>query len=156
MKTYGLLFALVLGLVPAFGAEKKVDYYSAAQLQALGKTLSTEAQSKSTGLVAHPLDKYANDSTLMAFRNTSGSAELHKHAADLMVVVDGDATLVTGGTMVDLKTVREGELMGKSIDGGHSQKLGPGDIVHIESNTPHQLLLQPGRTFTYFVLKVKE
>lgn len=156
MKTYGLLIPLILGLVPAFGADKKVDYYSAAQLQQLGKTLSTEAHSESKNLVAHPLQKYSNASTLMAFRNASGAAELHKHAADLIVVVDGEATLVTGGTMVDPKTVREGELMGKSIKDGHSQKLGPGDVVHIESNTPHQLLLQPGRTFSYFVLKVKE
>lgn len=154
MRTYGLLFACLLGTLPAFGAEKGVDYYSAAQLQQLGKTLSTEA--KTNGLVAHPLEKYLNDSTLMVYRDASGSAELHKHAADLYVVVKGEATLLSGGKMVKPNTVREGELVAKTIDGGHSQKLSPGDVVHIEANTPHQLLLQPGHTFSYFVLKVKE
>ncbi len=66
------------------------------------------------------------------------------------------ATLVTGGTMVDPKTVREGEFMAKSVKGGHSQKLNPGDVVHIQPNTPHQILMQPGHTLSYFVLKVKE
>lgn len=157
MKTYSMLLTFALGLSPAFGADRGgVDYYSAAQLQELGKTLSTEAQSKPTGLATHPLENYLNDSTLMAHRTKSGSAELHKHAADLFVVVAGEAKLVSGGTMVDPSTVREGELVAKTISGGHSQELHPGDVVHIEPNTPHQLLLQPGHTFSYFVLKVKE
>ncbi len=156
MRIYGLLLTIAFGLSPAFGAEKGVDYYSKAQLQELGKSLSAEVHSNSGGLVPHPLQKYGNDSTLMVYRNASGSAELHEHFSDLYVVVDGQATLLSGGKMVSPKTLREGELVAKTIDGGHSQKLSPGDVVHIEPNTPHQILLQPGHTFSYFVLKVKE
>ncbi|MDE3180214.1 MAG: hypothetical protein KGM47_11230, partial [Acidobacteriota bacterium] len=64
--------------------------------------------------------------------------------------------LVTGGRLVGSKTVGEGELRGASIAGGHRQELAKGDIVHISPNTPHQLLLASGKTFTYFVIKVRE
>jgi quercetin dioxygenase-like cupin family protein len=47
-------------------------------------------------------------------------------------------------------------LRGTGIEGGQSQKLGVGDIVHIAPNTPHQLKLAPGKTFTYFVVKVHQ
>jgi mannose-6-phosphate isomerase-like protein (cupin superfamily) len=154
MKIYGTLLVLAVGLVPAFGADKKVDYYSASQLQELSKKLSTEQ--KTNGLVTRQLDKYQNDWTLLVYRDTSGTAEMHAHASDFYVVVAGNGTLVTGGTMVDSKTVREGEFMGKSVKGGHSQQLNPGDVVHIQPNTPHQILMQPGHTLSYFVLKVKE
>jgi quercetin dioxygenase-like cupin family protein len=32
--------------------------------------------------------------------------------------------------------------------------LSTGDIVHIPAGTPHQLLLDKGKPFTYFVVKV--
>lgn len=156
MKIYALVFALSFGLLPAMGADNPVDYYSVAQQRDLGKTLSAEAKSKSITLVSHPLKTYGNDATQMAFRSASGQAELHEHFSDFGVVVAGDATLLSGGKVVDGQTVSEGEVRGKSIEGGQSQALHPGDVFHILPNTPHQLLLQPGHTITYFVVKVKQ
>jgi quercetin dioxygenase-like cupin family protein len=40
--------------------------------------------------------------------------------------------------------------------GGTSHKLAAGDVVHIPANTPHQLLVEPGTQFTYFVVKVNQ
>jgi beta-galactosidase beta subunit len=156
MKIYALVFALSIGLLPAMGADNPVDYYSAAQLRTIGNTLSTQAKTQSIALALQPLKTYGNDATQMAFRNTSGQAELHQHFSDFDVVVAGDATLLSGGKIVDPQTTQEGEVRGKSIEGGQSQALHPGDVVHILPNTPHQLLLQPGHTFTYFVVKVKQ
>ena len=89
-------------------------------------------------------------------RNTSGGAELHEHYADIFFVVEGDATLNSGGTVVDPKTTAPGEIRGTAVSGGVEQKLGKGDVVHIASNTPHQLSIPKGKTFIYFVVKVKE
>jgi hypothetical protein len=72
------------------------------------------------------------------------------------MVVEGEATLITGGKMVNSKTESPGELRGTGIEGGQSQKLAAGDVVHIAANTPHQLTLAPGKTFTYFVVKVHQ
>ena len=156
MKIYALLLAISFGLLPATGADSPVDYYSASQLRIISHTLSAQARTQSSALVLHPLKTYGNDATQMAFRNATGQAELHQHFSDFDVVVAGDATLLSGGKLVDPQTLQEGELRAKTIEGGQSQELHPGDMVHILPNTPHQLLIQPGHTFCYFVVKVKE
>jgi len=37
---------------------------------------------------------------------------------------------------------------------GERRQVGEGDIIHIPANTPHQLLIENGKPFTYFVVKV--
>jgi hypothetical protein len=46
------------------------------------------------------------------------------------------------------------EIRGSSISGGERKSLGPGDVVQISAGIPHQLLLDAGRQFTYFVVKI--
>lgn len=93
---------------------------------------------------------------MLTVRNASGGAEVHEHYADIFFVVDGEATLTSGGTVVDPKTTAPGEIRGNSVSGGVQQKLGKGDVIHISPNTPHQLTIAKGKSFTYFVVKVKE
>ena len=93
---------------------------------------------------------------MLSVRNKTGGAELHEHYADIFFVVDGEATLTSGGTMVEPKTTEPGEIRGSAVSGGVLQKLGKGDVVHISPNTPHQLSIPEGKSFTYFVVKVKE
>ena len=54
------------------------------------------------------------------------------------------------------KNTAPGEERAPAVEGGASQKIGPGDIIHIPANTPHQVMLEPGKQITYFTLKVKE
>ena len=93
---------------------------------------------------------------MLAFRNKSGKAELHEKFADFYFVVDGKATLVSGGQMVNGKPTAPGEVRGDSITDGKETKLKKGDIVHIPANIPHQLMLANGDTFQYFIIKVQE
>ena len=73
-----------------------------------------------------------------------------------MTVEQGSATLITGGTVVDGKTGDDGETHGSRIDGGQSQKIGPGDVLTIRAGTPHQLILEPGTVYGAVVVKVHE
>ena len=152
---------LTIGMVSAFGqwavaqdAAKTPDQYSPADLTALEKTLGQKTDA--TGTATETLKKYSTDYTMLAFRNKSGKAELHEKFADFYVVVEGQATLVTGGQMVNGKPTAAGEVRGESIQDGKETKLNKGDIVHIPANIPHQLLLANGHTFQYFVIKVQE
>ena len=72
------------------------------------------------------------------------------------VVVAGQATLVSGGHMVNGATTAPGEVRGDSIQDGKETTLKKGDIVHIPANIPHQIMLAKGGTFQYFVIKVQE
>jgi mannose-6-phosphate isomerase-like protein (cupin superfamily) len=100
------------------------------------------------------LGTYGNHLIGISHREGDGSAELHETQADIMVVDEGEATLIVGGTMVNPKTVKPHEVRGSSIEGGETKQLGPGDIVHIPAKVPHQLKIKSGTKFTYTVVKV--
>jgi len=130
------------------------DQYSPADLAAMEKKLEQKADA--SGLATETLKKYATDYTMLAFRNKSGKAELHEKFADFYVVVGGEATLVSGGHIVNSATTAPGEVRGDSVQDGRETKLKKGDIVHIPANIPHQLVLPKGATFQYFIVKVQE
>jgi quercetin dioxygenase-like cupin family protein len=67
-------------------------------------------------------------------------------------VVEGSATVVTGGAVVDGKTTAPGETRGKSISGGNSNHLVPGDVLVIQAGTPHWFQ-QVDNLVNYYVVK---
>ena len=101
-----------------------------------------------------PLATYQNHLLGISYREGSGSAELHENQTDILIVENGEATLVVGGTMVEPKTIKPHEVRGSSIQGGEIKQLVLGDIVHIPANVPHQLKIAAGKKFTYLVIKV--
>jgi mannose-6-phosphate isomerase-like protein (cupin superfamily) len=149
-----LSIGIVAGRAIAQDTAKTPDTYSPDTLMAMEKALAQKADA--SGLASEPIKKYSTDYTLLAFRNQSGKAELHEKFADFYVVIEGNATLVSGGQMVNAKTTAPGEVRGDSIQDGKETKLKKGDIVHIPANIPHQLTLAKGDTFQYFVIKVQE
>lgn len=146
---HALLFAVV-------GTSTGIDYYSASDLQTKVKTLRDKTQNITHAAVTNPLVRYGNDYTLLAYRNADGLPELHEHESDLYMVVEGEATLVSGGQMLDRKMKSVGEFTGSAIVNGESQLLRKGDVVHIAPNIPHQLKVKAGQNFSYFIQKVKE
>ena len=136
------------------GAAASPDVYSQDDLMGMEKKLKEKVDA--SGLATQTIKKYSTDYSMLAFRSQSGKAELHEKFADFYVVVDGKATLVSGGKMVNGKTTAPGEVRGDSIQDGKETKLKKGDIVHILANIPHQLLLTKGDTFQYFIVKVQE
>lgn len=102
------------------------------------------------------LGSWGNHNAMIAHREGDGQAELHETMSDFFVVQSGEATLVVGGSVVDGKTTAPHEIRGPKISGGERHKLTAGDAVHIPVNVPHQLLLEKGKQFTYFVIKVQK
>ena len=99
---------------------------------------------------------YGNHLAMIAHREGSGEAELHEHQADFFIVESGQGTLVVGGKVVNGRSTGPGEIRGASISGGTKHAIAAGDVAHIPANTPHQLLLEPGKQFTYITIKVDE
>jgi mannose-6-phosphate isomerase-like protein (cupin superfamily) len=136
------------------GTAASPDVYSQEDLAGMEKKLKEKVDA--SGLATETIKKYSTDYSMLAFRTQSGKAELHEKFADFYVVVEGKATLVSGGKMVNGKTTAQGEVRGDSIQDGKETKLNKGDIVHIPANIPHQLLLSKGDSFQYFIVKVQE
>jgi glc operon protein GlcG len=87
-------------------------------------------------------------------RDAAGLAELHELDADIIYVLDGTATFVTGGTISEPKTIAPGEIRGASIQGGETRKLVKGDVIIVPAGTPHWFQ-QVTAPFTYYVVKVR-
>ena|SRR5580698_215318 len=133
---------------------KKAEYFSAQDIQ---KQLADLApQAKSSGSSGSTLGDYTSHQLKLSVRTSSGGAEVHAHYDDVFVVTQGQATLITGGTVVDPKTDADGETKGPSIHDGNTQVISVGDVVHIPAGTPHQLKIAPGTLFSTIVVKVKE
>ena len=128
--------------------------WTASDLKGIEKKLSEKVDN--ARFASKQLEKFGNHYTMLAHREGDGSAELHEKDADIFFVESGTATLLVGGEMVGAKTTAPGEVRGTSVKNGVEHKLGPGDIVHIAAKTPHQMLLDGGKGFTYFVIKVAE
>ena len=113
-------------------------------------------QAKPTGSAGPIIASYGNLGLMLSVRTANGVGELHQHFDDLMIVEEGSATLVTGGSLVDPKTISDGELRGSSVKDGTSKTLGVGDVVIVPAGVPHQLLIPAGSVYKSMVAKVKE
>lgn len=81
-----------------------------------------------------------------------GQAEIHTLDTDVIYVVDGSATLVTGGKAIDTKTIAPNEIRGSRIEGGEEHHITKGDAIIIPNGVPHQFTSVTGELH-YFVCK---
>ena len=85
-------------------------------------------------------------------RDKNGQAEIHTRDTDILYVIEGTATLVTGGEAVKAASIAPEELRGEAIVGGQSRALVKGDVVVIPNGVPH-LFKDVSGPFLYFVVK---
>jgi len=96
-------------------------------------------------------------------RNAGGGIE-HSQITEIYHVIEGNATLVTGGTMENLTEVPSDNPVvvvlngpstrGGPIQNGVSRKIGPGDVVIIPPNTPHWFSEITSDQIVYLVVRV--
>jgi mannose-6-phosphate isomerase-like protein (cupin superfamily) len=110
----------------------------------------------SEGSASEILKEYPRHNIQLSVRLRSGIAELHERFADIFFVLEGRATLVTGGTIVDPKPTGPGEVRGSMVADGARQELRAGEVAHIPAGTPHQILLSGDATFSAMVIKIQE
>jgi glc operon protein GlcG len=101
-----------------------------------------------------PLVETADYKVHASHRNGAGKSEVHSDDTDILYVLSGSATLVTGGTVVDPVTVEPGEIRGSGIKGGERRQLNAGDVVIVPKGTPHWFQTVPG-PIDYYAVKVR-
>lgn len=132
-------FAAQAGMVNA--AAPKVTYFSAAQV--------TKAFEKGM-----PLLEIANYKVHASHRDDPGVVEVHTRDTDIIYMLDGNATLVTGGTIVAGKYIEPEEIRGSDVNGGESRNVTKGDVIVVPHNTPHWFKEVKG-PLNYYVVKVR-
>ena len=100
-----------------------------------------------------PLITTNNFKVQAGHRVEPGEVELHEHETDIFYVLEGSAKFVTGGTIVEPKTVSPGQIRGREIRGGTERSLSKGDIIVIPTGVPHWYKDVKG-PFMYYVVKV--
>ena len=79
--------------------------------------------------------------------------EVHDGSDDVYYVLEGNATLLLGGTLVDPKEVSPGEWRAKTATGGQRYTIRKGDLIFVPRGTPHQRTVT-GKGFSMILIKI--
>jgi len=101
-----------------------------------------------------PLVETENYKVHASRREAPGEVEIHTRDTDIIYVLTGTATFVTGGTIVGGRETAPEEIRGPSVEGGDTRTLKAGDVVIVPFGTPHWFKAVPG-PMTYYVVKVR-
>ena len=88
-----------------------------------------------------------------SYRNGPGVVEIHPKETDVIYVLDGAATFVTGGTAKNIKADDPLQPRGTDIQGGEAHHLVKGDVIVVPAGQPHWFKEVPA-SVSYFVVKV--
>ena len=86
-------------------------------------------------------------------RMVPGQVEVHDLETDILYVTDGEATIVTGGTMIGGKQTAPSQHRGTDVQGGETRHLQKGDVMVIPPGIPHWFK-EVSPTINYFTVKV--
>jgi len=100
-----------------------------------------------------PLIETADYKVHASHRDGAGKSEVHLADTDILYMLAGSATVVTGGAMVDPVTIEPGEIRGASIKGGERRELVPGDVMIVPKGVPHWFQSVSG-PIDYYAVKV--
>ncbi len=90
----------------------------------------------------------------MGKRTGPGQVEVHDKETDTFYVLDGEATFVTGGTMVGGRVTRPDQHVGTDIQGGQTHHLSKGDVVTVPAGIPHWFKEVSKPAITYYLVKI--
>ena len=153
----GMVFLIAVTVMVAGAMAQEapgINRLSAEAMAAQVKTLTEAAQKSATGIAGVTLEKYPKHFSMLVVRAKTGEVEIHANYDDVFFVLDCEATEMTGGTVVDAKTTPDGETKGSRLEGGTATPVGKGDVIHIAANTPHWMVLAPGKSCSYYLEKV--
>jgi mannose-6-phosphate isomerase-like protein (cupin superfamily) len=88
-------------------------------------------------LLAQSMIQLAPYNVSLEYRAAVANAAVHETEAELFYVVDGSATLVTGGKLRNENRTNAANLTGSGIEGGVSRHVAKGDFIMVPEGTPH-------------------
>ena len=92
---------------------------------------------------------------ILANRRTSGEVEVHEKTNHVFIIVEGEATFVTGGTLVGAKNTAPGQIRASSVEGGETHHLAKGDVITVPAKTPHWFKDVPTKTIAYYAINTE-
>ena len=117
-------------------AQSMKEFASSADVQA---TIAKAKGERKEGqpLVAQRILQLAPYNVNLEYRASVGPASIHEKEAELFYVIDGGATMVTGGKLTEEKRANPENLTGAGVEGGESRHIAKGDFIIVPENTAH-------------------
>ena len=109
---------------------------SAADVTALIAKAKAERKGDQA-LLAQSMIQLAPYNVSLEYRAAVANAAVHETEAELFYVIDGSATLVTGGKLTNENRTNTANLSGSGIEGGVSRRVAKGDFIMVPEGTPH-------------------
>lgn len=136
MKAFLAALALtsIAALLPAQtpAATDLKTFASSADVQAL-IAKAKAGRKDGQAIVTAKILQFAPYTATLEFRAIAGPAAVHDKDAEMMYVIEGSGTILTGG-----------KLNGTTIEGGESRSVAKGDFLVIPQGTPHQFTATDG------------
>lgn len=138
-----LVVSLFLGSLELFGKEPPALVYLDH-----GKVAAAFAKGM-------PLLETNNFKIQAGRREAPGQVEIHGRDTDIFYILEGSATFVTGGKVLEAKTTARHEIRASAIEGGQAQHVEKGDVLVIPKGVPHWFKEVNG-PLLYYVVKVSK
>jgi mannose-6-phosphate isomerase-like protein (cupin superfamily) len=119
-----------------------------AAVHYIGHDKVAEVMSKGGSIVSDP------GLIVLAQRREAGLVEYHDSTNHVFIMVEGEATLVVGGTMVEPKRTAPDQMSAPSLQGGTTYHLSKGDVITIPAKTPHWFKEVPTKTVAYYAVNI--
>jgi len=153
MRAVLLGFALLSPALTAQPAIPAVTFLSDAELRKAIETAPEEVRGQ-PGLYSLRLSPPTEHPVIGIRRTTPSKSELHADFTDVWYVVEGAATLVTGGSIVGGVETSPGEVRGTGVLKGNLRRIQKGEFAVIPAGTPHWISEINGDQILYIVAKV--
>jgi mannose-6-phosphate isomerase-like protein (cupin superfamily) len=118
------------------GETQSVKVYSSSSDVAAMVAKAKASRKENQPIVTDRILQLAPYSANLEYRASVGPAAVHEKEAEMFYVIDGSATLTTGGKLTG-ETRTGDNLQGTGIEGGMSRTISKGDFVIVPENTPH-------------------
>jgi mannose-6-phosphate isomerase-like protein (cupin superfamily) len=92
---------------------------------------------------------------VLAQRRGAGEVEVHEKTNHVFIIVEGEATFMTGGTLVGAKNTAPGQIRAASMEGGQAYHLTKGDVITIPAKTPHWFKEVQSQTIAYYAVNIE-
>jgi mannose-6-phosphate isomerase-like protein (cupin superfamily) len=139
MRRFPMILAAAFWTVAAVAqqpaASEPKTYSSAADVAAL--LAKAKAERKDQPLISERILQLAPYNANLEYRASVGPAAVHETEAELFYVIDGSATMITGGKLVNERRTNASNLTGTAIEGGTSRAVAKGDFIIVPEKTPH-------------------
>ena len=92
---------------------------------------------------------------VLANRRGAGEVEVHEKTNHLFIIIEGEATFVTGGMLIEPRQTAPGQTRGANVQGGTTYHLSKGDVITVPAKTPHWFKEVQTPTIAYYAINLE-